>query len=166
MKPAARALIRPARPSEAEALGRIALAAKGSWGYTAQQLQAWRAELVPTAASLSARPSVVAEVDDIAVGFCQLALADGRAELAHLWVHPDAMRQGIGRRLLAEAVRQLAQRGIAWLEIDSDPHAAPFYVACGAEAVGCVSAPIAGDPLRTRPQLRLGVSPFDASARS
>jgi ribosomal protein S18 acetylase RimI-like enzyme len=147
--------VRVARPDEADALGRIAIAAKASWGYAAAQLEAWRADLVPTAGSVSAQPTFVAEVAHEVAGFCQLGIAGARAELEHLWVHPRFMRQGVGRALLDRALRHLAQAGIAALDIDSDPNAEPFYVACGAVRVGTRAAPIDGEPDRTRPQLRL-----------
>jgi len=147
--------IRAAMPEEAEALSDIACAAKASWGYSAAQLAAWRAELRPTVESVLARPSFVAEVRGELAGFYQLDIAGSQAELEHLWIHPRFMRQGVGSSLLAHAAQYLAHRGIASLQIDSDPNAERFYVACGAVRTGLRAAAIEGESDRTRPQLCL-----------
>jgi GNAT superfamily N-acetyltransferase len=147
--------IRAATPSEVETLGGVALAAKASWGYSGAQLTEWHSDLVPTAESVRRQPTFAAELGNEVVGFCQLSVAPARAQLEHLWVHPRHMRKGTGKLLLAHALQYLAHLGIAFVEIDSDPNAEPFYVACGAVRVGIKAAPIHGEPHRTRPQLRL-----------
>lgn len=148
--------IRRARPQEAQALGAIACDAKASWGYSPSQIALWHDELVPTADSIGMRPTFVAERgDSVVAGFCQLVLGHPEAELEHLWVRPEFMGNGVGRALLAHAARFLASKGIAALAIDSEPRAEPFYLAQGAVRVGARAAPIDGDPLRVRPQLRL-----------
>ena len=83
-------------------------------------------------------------------------LLDGSPwELEHLWVHPDWLRRGIGRALLARAMEAAAEKGEAALLIDADPHAEAFYLAAGAQRVGAVAAPIAGQPDRVLPRLLL-----------
>jgi GNAT superfamily N-acetyltransferase len=147
--------IRPARVEEAHALAELAWAAKASWGYSQAQLEAWREGLSPSAASIAEEPTFVAEVGEALAGFCQLDAQASPVELAHLWVHPRFMGQGVGRALLARAMREAAALGSEALHVDSDPNAEPFYVACGATRVGEVPAPIDGEPQRVRPQLRL-----------
>jgi len=147
--------IRAARQEEAQALADIAWAAKASWGYSAAQLEAWRADLTPNAGSAFARPTFVAELCGQLAGFCQVSVGNGSVELEHLWVRPEFMRQGAGRALLARAAEHLSSIGIASLHIDSDPNAEPFYLACGAVRAGEVAAPIDGQSHRVRPQLRL-----------
>ena len=135
----------------------IAWAAKASWGHSDAQLEAWRDALTPSAASIRARPTCVAELDGEPAGFYQLDMSTQPVELDHLWVQPRFMRQGVGRALLAHAVQTLARRGIATLHIDSDPDAEPFYLACGAVRVGVRPAPIDRQPERVRPQLLLSI---------
>ena len=147
--------IRAARVDEAESLAALAFAAKASWGYPSALLETWRADLEPSPSSIADRPTFVAEVDGAPAGFAQLDLDAEPVELEHLWVHPRAMRRGIGRALLAHCARHLAALGVDTLHIDSDPHAEAFYVACGAERVAVRPAPIAGAPDRIRPQLRI-----------
>jgi GNAT superfamily N-acetyltransferase len=150
--------IRTARPEDVTLLGPIAWAAKASWGYASDQLQAWREELTPTQASVLGQPIFVGELDGALAGFCQLDMRVAPVELAHMWVHPRRMRQGVGRALLVHAQVFLAGAGVPSLHIDSDPNAAPFYRACGAACAGDRASPLPGQPDRTRPQLLLATA--------
>ncbi|WP_280151043.1 GNAT family N-acetyltransferase [Piscinibacter sp. XHJ-5] len=147
--------IRPALANEAERLSTIALAAKGRWPYSPAQIDAWRADLTLAPESISALHVHVAEVRGEVVGFYALDHPGDELQLEHLWVHPDHVGQGIGRGLLAHALQLAAEHGASEIAIDADPHAEPFYLACGARRVGTVAAPIEGSPQRARPQLRL-----------
>lgn len=137
------------------ALETIAFAAKAHWGYSTEQLQAWREDLMVSSESLIARPVCVAEEHGQPVGFVQVATDTRPWELEAMWVHPKHMGKGIGKALLAWAAELAASRGQPELAIDSDPNAEGFYQACGARVVGAVPAPIVGSPKRVRPQLRL-----------
>jgi N-acetylglutamate synthase-like GNAT family acetyltransferase len=136
-------------------LNAVALAAKAHWGYTAEQLQAWRDDLEVQPDSLESRPVFVAEMDDQVAGFVQLAADVEPWEVCAMWVSPDHMDRGLGTSLLAQACRVAAAAGQRELYIDSEPNAEGFYRACGARVVGHVAAPIAGHPRRKRPQLVL-----------
>ena len=100
----------------------------------------------------------MAEVDGQVAGFAQLGPTPGRIELEHLWVRPAFMRRGIGRALLQRAVREASRLGHMALQIDADPYAEPFYLACGARRCGELPAPIRGDSRRVRPQLVLSLA--------
>lgn len=147
--------IRPAQPAEADALTELALAAKAAWGYDAAQLASWRPLLAVSPEQLSEHPAYVAQGESARLGFYTLHPAAGHWELDNLWVDPAWMQRGIGRLLLAHAVRVARSRGATALHIDADPHAEPFYLRCGAERRGAVPAPIPGHPARVRPQLVL-----------
>lgn len=162
-------IIRPARSAELDVLAAVAHKAKAEWGYEPELIEAWTDELTPTGASLRENPTFVAEVDGKVAGFYQVSFDVRRtaevdptsraasAELEHLWIHPAFWRRGIGRSLLEHAIGLLADAGVEALDIDPDPNAAPFYIACGAVRVGEKPAPIAGDAARIRPQLRLAI---------
>ncbi|MFC8200934.1 GNAT family N-acetyltransferase [Streptomyces sp. NPDC057298] len=47
------------------------------------------------------------------------ALDTGTAEIRHLWVHPDARRLGLGRRLLTDLERTAAGRGHHVVRLDT-----------------------------------------------
>lgn len=119
--------IRPALPEEAELLGALACASKAWWGYAEAQIDVWRDELSPSAESIRAQPTFIADIDGIAAGFYQLILGDDvEGELKNLWVLPRFMRQGVGSALLAHAVASAARRQVAALAINADSNAEAF----------------------------------------
>jgi ribosomal protein S18 acetylase RimI-like enzyme len=61
-------------------------------------------------------------------------LEDGVGEIRHVWVHPDARRLGLARRLLGALEEEAAARRLAVVRLDT--HAAltearAMYRACG-----------------------------------
>jgi GNAT superfamily N-acetyltransferase len=148
-------LIRRARPGESDVLTSLAFAAKAFWGYTRQQLDAWSAELQISPESITQEPTFVAEVQGRVLGVAQLDTSSTPWQIECLWVHPESVRQGLGTRLLRKAMAWARTHGQVELHIDADPHAEGFYLHLGAQRVGEVSAPIAGQLLRVRPQLVL-----------
>jgi len=129
--------IRVASPSEATALSELAFRSKAHWGYAPDFMQACRAELsVPLEAIEAGRVFVAEDAAGIA-GVCALAPLDARRlDLSHLFVEPGRLRAGVGRALLAHAVAAARALGALRLQIQGDPHATGFYVACGARQVG------------------------------
>ena len=69
---------------------------------------------------------------DSLVGFVNVAWDGGvHAFLLDTTVHPDYQRQGIGVRLVLEAVATAKDQGIHWLHVDYEPHLDTFYKQCG-----------------------------------
>lgn len=150
--------IRVAKVEEHELLSRIALESKAYWGYLAEDLARWEADLTVTAASVGKQPTFIAQIEGNVAGFFQLNYMSGVPDLDHFWVRPGFMGRGVGRALLERALRDVATRGYDELLIDADPNSEGFYIACGAEQVGVKSAPIIGQPQRVRPQLVLSAN--------
>lgn len=147
-------MIRPAKTSEAAALSDLALRSKAWWGYPPGFLEACREELTITSDDLARRPAYVLEEDGRTIGFYSLGpLEPGRVELSHLFVEPDAIGRGHGRRLLAHATAEACRRGWRVLVIQGDPHAIGFYEACGAVRIG--SSASASIPGRSLPLFEL-----------
>jgi GNAT superfamily N-acetyltransferase len=106
-----------------------------------------------SAGSLAGRLAFVGELGGRIVGFYSLIPSVREWDLDDLWVLPALMGRGIGRALLMHASHTAAEGGATLLRIESDPYAEQFYIACGAERVGAVVAPIEGEPDRIRPVL-------------
>jgi GNAT superfamily N-acetyltransferase len=148
--------IRGALPSEHEALSRLALASKGHWGYSSDQLHLWRNELVFTADAIAARPTFVAEEPaGVPIGVVQINPTVEPWEVEALWVLPSAVGRGVGRALLRQALQVAREAGRKEVAVDADPNAEGFYLSFGARRIGEREAPIDGQPRRVRPQLLL-----------
>ncbi len=145
--------IRPARPSEAEALSELALRSKGHWGYEPAFLEACRAELTLSPEFIQTTEVHVLEVGERLVGFYSLADREGDLELGHFFVDPPAIGGGAGKRLWRHAVDRARNLGAKGLVIESDPYAEGFYRKLGARRTGESPSPVAAD--RMLPMLRL-----------
>ncbi|WP_106977211.1 GNAT family N-acetyltransferase [Streptomyces sp. NRRL S-244] len=126
--------LRAARPGEADELTALVLRSKAYWGYDAAFLVSCAPELRIPAGEVAGRRIVVAE-DASGGGVLGLASLEGAppvARLGLLFVEPEAIGRGVGRRLYRDALRRAAELGFRRLLIDADPHAAGFYRAMGA----------------------------------
>lgn len=143
--------IRRATPADAPQLKTIAVAAKGHWGYAAEPMAEFAAEVMTEPAKLSTDLVYVATMDERIVGWCKIIPQTPTAMLDDLWVLPDYMGRGIGRALLQHAAAIAREQGATALELVADPNAQPFY-----ERLGCV---VIGETIsewnRAIPRMRL-----------
>jgi len=143
--------IRRAVSADSERANQLARTAKAHWGYPAEWLAAWDADLNITSADIERHRTFVASIGEAVVGICQIQESDQHAFLEHVWVDPSWHGQGIGRALVEHA--RAAAPGV--LTVVSDPHAELFYLRLGARRVGEVAAPMPGAPERKLPLLEL-----------
>ncbi len=145
--------IRPAHTGEADELTRLATASKAHWNYSPEQLALWRGELtVPPDVIFNGR-AYVGEIDHTLVAMMVLAPAKITWKLSHFFVAPDRLNRGIGKAMFKHAIGIAQKQGARAFAIDADPHAEPFYLACGAIRSHAIAAPIADDANRIRPQM-------------
>ena len=99
-------------------------------------------------AALLAHPEVV-DLDDTGVreGRTRVAVDDSRivgfatldgSELDDVFVDPDRMREGIGRRLVLDVFEQARTQGLDRVEVTANPHASAFYESVGFAPTGDV----------------------------
>ena len=148
--------IERARAEHAEALTKIALAAKRHWGYPERWMEIWTPSLTMTPAYIAHHETWMASLDEEPVAFYSLKLDAEAWWLDNLWVRPDAMGQGIGALLLRHARRRARRVGASALRVESDPHAVGFYVKMGARRVGERQSEVNGQP-RVLPILEIGL---------
>ncbi len=111
---------------------------KAHWGYSKSFLAACADELhLAPAAIESGLAWRVAVEDGHVVGLYGLERCDrDRVELAALFVEPGRIGSGIGRHLVADAVRVAGRLGYEHIIIQGDPNAEGFYLAMGATQTG------------------------------
>lgn len=149
--------IRRANADEADTLTLVARRAKASWGYPAEWLEEWEAQLRFTPEYIRDHVTYVAEIQGHVAGVISLESSRAEPEIAHFWVAPEYHGKGIGRALLTWAVQYAGDSGWHSLRIESDPSARAFYERLGAEYVGEVDAPVCGTA-RQLPVLRLRIT--------
>jgi len=73
----------------------------------------------------------VAAVDDGVVGFATIEESAGGLELIDLFVDPEWMRLGVGRRLVDAVTSEARRRGVRRIEVTGNTHALAFYQRVG-----------------------------------
>jgi ADP-ribose pyrophosphatase YjhB (NUDIX family)/GNAT superfamily N-acetyltransferase len=148
--------IRRGRPDEADELTALAGRSKAHWGYDADFM-----ERIHDAMSLSPHDVETHEVWVLedgtgrVIGFHRVIPGDP-AEVEDLWVEPDAMGTGHGRRLFEHAVAVATSLGASAVELDADPNARGFYERMGMVHVGDTPSTLV--PGRTLPRMRIQLS--------
>lgn len=148
--------LRPANPSEADALTDLCLRSKAVWGYDAAFMAACRVELTLTAHDFERSRIQVAVADGRIVGMAQLTVDGATAEIDKLFVEPTLLRSGAGRLLFGWCIEAARAAGATEITVVGDPGAAAFYRRMGMKDDGM--EPSGSIPGRMLPRLRMGFS--------
>ena len=97
-------------------------------------------------------------------GFYGLSGQPPRGEIEFLFVEPDSVRSGRGRRLARHFLALARKLGFEELDVSADPFAAGFYVAIGATRI--TEVPSDAIPNRLIPRLRFSLLPDRVMAPS
>jgi GNAT superfamily N-acetyltransferase len=123
--------IRPVALDEGERLRKIAIAAKGSWGYDLDRVRGWAAMGDFSPAGLGKKDFYIAAVEGRVIGW---AAAIGQGDvwwLDDLWIEPEWMGKGIGSRLFRHAAEGGRRAGAVRMEWEAEPNALGFYEKMG-----------------------------------
>ncbi|MCE8009768.1 GNAT family N-acetyltransferase [Aestuariivita sp.] len=132
--------LRQPTDSELPALSALCLRSKAVWGYDAAFLEACRDELSLGPDDIEQTALIVLEDTGVVIGVAQVAVGPKDAELWKLFVDPDHMGVGHGRRLMVWALDAARATGRSRLLIEADPGALPFYRRFGAAQIGEVAS--------------------------
>ena len=147
------ALVRRARPDEAEALTELKMRSKAYWGYDQAFLDAWRPGHTITAETIARDEVYCAEIGGTVAGMCRLYReSETEAYLEDLFVEPAFIGAGIGGLLWRYAVQVAERMGATALDLVADPYARSFYEHVGAAVVGEIPSSYQGRP--TAPRMR------------
>ena len=129
--------IRRAKPEECEQLSELAFRSKAHWGYSDEFMAACRTELTYTADDIQRSRFYVLVDEDKLIGFYGLVKeSDTVYELEALFIEPDLIGRGDGRRLMDHAKQTVKALGGTELTIQGDPNAADFYAKVGGKCIG------------------------------
>ena len=138
--------IRRAFPHEADILSQIAFSAKAHWGYPQRWLEIWKPQLTFSAEYLEQHESWVAEKEELPIAFYVLQEKEKSAWIEDLWVSPEFIGAGIGKRLFLHAAELSRQRGYKTLQLESDPNAVGFYKKMGMVQIGERHSEVGNEP--------------------
>jgi len=119
-------------------------------------MEQWRAALTISPEFIGKNATFLADLNGQPVGFHALVEETESWRLEHLWILPEQMGQGFGRRLFAHAAAYASERGAICLMIEADPQAEPFYQRMGAIRVGTHESQVDGS-VRLLPLLKFAL---------
>ena len=144
-------IIERAGPADLDELTTLAIRSKAHWGYDETFMASSVGELTVPAKALEAEIILMARCHENIAGFIRLVPGE-EAEIEAMFVAPEAIGKGIGRRLFDEALALCDPSPVTVIAV-SDPNAEGFYLKLGFRPVDRVpSGSIEG---RTLPRLRL-----------
>jgi ribosomal protein S18 acetylase RimI-like enzyme len=138
--------IRYAFPQNADVLFNMALSAKAYWGYPDRWMEIWAPQLTFSPEYFGEIESWVAEVGGVPVAFYTLQEKGGNGWIENLWVRPEFIGKGIGKRLFLHAVTRSRLKGLLILQLEADPNALGFYEKMGMYKIGERKSEIEGQP--------------------
>lgn len=133
-------------PKEADVLTHVALSAKRHWGYPEPWMEIWTPELTFTPEYFEENESWVAVDDEKPIAFYTLQAKDGNAWIENLWVLPEHMGKGVGKRLFLHAMSRSLELGYKILQLEADPNAVGFYEKMGMHKISERHSEIEGQP--------------------
>lgn len=148
--------IRAAASGEGRFLSDLALRSKAHWGYSRDFIERCRGPLTVTEDFVRECAVFVLEHEHRIAGFYGMLREGPDAVLEFLYVEPDAIGQGCGRKLWQHAVERARLLEARHLLVDADPNAERFYLEMGAERIGEVASEV--DPSRRLPLLRYPIT--------
>lgn len=138
--------IEKAQAEQASILTEIAISAKRHWNYPERWIELWTPALTISPDYVSKHETWLAVVNEIPVGFYSLVQDDEALWLDNLWILPDFMGQGIGKKLFQHVLERCRALNVSALKIEADPNAQSFYEKMGARKVGEHHSEIDGQP--------------------
>jgi len=99
-------------------------------------MEIWKPQLTFSPQYFAENNSWVAVNREKLIGFYTLQEKNGNAWIDNLWVLPEFIGQGIGKRLFLHGIEFSRQRGYKTLQLEADPNAFGFYEKMGMHKIG------------------------------
>ncbi|WP_434361073.1 GNAT family N-acetyltransferase [Parasalinivibrio latis] len=129
--------LEPAMEADIDSINEVILAAKRHWGYSEELIAMWLQDMLVDPMRMRTSQFWVMRTNQSIVGVVSLSGTDTpEAELDDLWVLPDQMGMGLGRKMMEFVVAYMRQSGITRLKIVAEPNAEGFYRKMGAVRIG------------------------------
>jgi len=137
--------IENAHRNDAQEITELTVRSKNHWGYGLDQIERWREELTITPAYIDKNQVYKLVVDDEIFGFYAYRPEnEKKIKLEFLFVIPNAIGKGYGKRLLKDFLKRLQNTQFESVTLDADPNAEEFYQQIGFNTVGKLESSIPG----------------------
>lgn len=121
---------RTAKIDDLITLNEISFKSKAYWGYPDEWMEKWKDDLTMSEEEFFHSNILVVEVENRIIGFSSIVENAENYELNHLWLLPEIIGKGVGKKLLNKTIEIFvkAEKPIILL---ADPNAEAFYSSQG-----------------------------------
>jgi N-acetylglutamate synthase-like GNAT family acetyltransferase len=117
---------RIAEIEDLETLNSISQKSKAYWGYPESWIENWLTELTINSDKFFEQNILVVENENGIIGFCSIIENSKNYEILHLWMLPEYIGKGIGKKLLEKTIGTFVKIDKPII-VEADPNAEPFY---------------------------------------
>lgn len=119
-------LVERATREDNEKLNTIAYEAKSHWGYPEDWMRMWKDDLLISKEYIEGNYVYKLLYGNEIIAFIAIEEDADCFQITHLWVSPEYMGKGVGKKLLNEVVLKVVKPGVQII-VESDPNAEEFY---------------------------------------
>ena len=116
-------------------LNQITFASKQFWGYSDEQMEAWK-EMLTMSESYLTENTVYKLVQEEILGYYSFIIFENYVELDNLFVKPEKIWKGLGTFLLQHLLDEITKLGHHKIVLFADPNAERFYEKKGFQVIG------------------------------
>jgi ribosomal protein S18 acetylase RimI-like enzyme len=124
------AYVTKAHRSDIPTLNQISVASKAHWGYPKEWIEKWMDDLLLKESDFLNHLVCKIELGSQIIGFSVMTEHTEEYEILHLWVLPEFIGRGFGKKLLTETIDRVVEKPKAIL-VEADPNAEAFYASQG-----------------------------------
>ena len=111
-------------------LNKISLASKRYWKYPEEWIERWKEDLKIKPEFFEKGAVFKIGLPNKIFGFCVILKHENQYEIEHLWVLPEFIGKGYGKKLLTESIKKTVKKD-AEIIVTADPNAEAFYISRG-----------------------------------
>ena len=130
-------MISIAKESDCEALTSLTFSSKAYWGFTAEQIKAWKQDLTITSNYLTTHTTYKLESRaNVIEGYYSYIKQEDFLLVDNLFIAPESIGKGLGRILMNHFFEQMTAEKIDKTKLYSEIKAEEFYLKIGFETHG------------------------------
>lgn len=113
-------------------LNTISVKSKRHWGYPDEWMDKWMDELTLNETKFLQQMIILAQIDQKVIGWCSVKENPYEFEIMHLWLLPEFIGMGYGKKILKKALEKFVNKRKPVI-VESDLNAEAFYRSQGFE---------------------------------
>lgn len=111
-------------------LNLLSIASKKYWGYPDEWIEYWRDDMTITTKKFGQQNILIGELNSEMIGFCSVTEHDEQYEILHLWILPQFIGQGYGKKIMTQAIQEFTKPDKPII-VEADPYSELFYAGQG-----------------------------------